>query len=153
MRQLQLYHFITVTVPGRSWPELNLLVPLNSTVEISCTLNDSNRSYWSIDLANDGTDSQKQFVELGGQRALLNSYGIYELSSIESEGNPLTLRLLINDTESNNQTKIFCISGLYFISREKTLTVYGKSISRIFRWVGGKGGGRVSKYTCTYMHS
>ena len=106
-------------------------------MKISCTLNDSNRSYWSIDLANDGTDSQKQFVELGGQRALLNSYGIFELPSIESEGNPLTLRLLINDTERNNRTKIFCISGLYFISRETTLTVYGKSISRI----GGGGGG------------
>ena len=115
-----MYCIHAVSVPGRSWPEPNLLVPLNSTVIINCTLND-NLTYWSIDLANDGADSQKQFVDNGGQRSTLNSHGVYELPPVET-----TLRLMITDIGNNNQSEIFCVGGMNIGSLHTTLTVYGK---------------------------
>ena len=92
-------------------------------MKINCTQDDS-LSYWSIDLANDGVDSQKQFSDNGGQRATLNSHGVYQLPPVES-----TLRLMISDIGNNNQTEIFCVEGTNIAGALHTvLTVYGKAM-------------------------
>ena len=44
--------FFLVQVPGQLWPTPSVLIPVNSTVLISCTTNLSS-SYWSLDLAAD----------------------------------------------------------------------------------------------------
>ena len=78
-----------------------------STVEINCTAGE--RSYspsWLIDLANDTKRSSLQFNP--NQEEQLNTHSVYQLPQIETPGMPLTLRLLINDTLRNNQTKIQC---------------------------------------------
>ena len=124
----------TVLVSGRSWPTPRLRVPQNSTVLFSCSLNDS-LAYWTIDLASDGIDSQLQFVESGGQRSLLNANGVYELESVETATAP-TLRLLVNDSTENNQTKIFCFGSLGNVNQlVTTLILYGKQNYHIMQLV------------------
>ena len=117
--------FYVVRVQGRSWPTPTLLVPENSTVKIYCTLTDWPwRPYWSIELASDGVTAERQFVDSGGQRTLLNKYGVFELTPIEIAGSPPFSGLLINDTATNNQTEIRCISENDILVT--TLVVYGK---------------------------
>ena len=85
------------------WPQY-IFVPQESVVMINC-IADGEQSFWSIELANDSTDTQYQF---SSRQDLLNDHGVYELPLIETPGMPPTLRLLINDTTGNNQTKIHC---------------------------------------------
>ena len=109
-----------MSVSGRLWPTPNLFVPLTSTVTINCALNGSD-PYWAVDLANDGDTSQKQFIDNGGQRVTLNYYGVYQIEP--QSGMPQTLRLLINDTASNNGTLVVCAPSQ---GRSTTLLVFGE---------------------------
>ena len=134
--------FFAVRVPGKSWPTPYVLVPVDSTVLINCTTNQS-VPYWSIDLAAAGI-GPKSFTELGGQMMFLNQKGLYELLQVNIENEPSTLRLLINNTEANNQTVVECIGGNRGIL-ETTLFTYGMLIkSRCMR-----SGGRC---TISYTH-
>ena len=97
-----------------------LLVPNGSNVEINCTaaLGTTDPPFWAIDLAADLSTTRLQFTNRKGQ---LNTHGVYELPPIET---PLTLRLLINDTEINNQTEINCEPGAETITT--ILHVFGE---------------------------
>ena len=114
-----------VRVPGRAWPTPRVLIPVNSTVLINCTTNQSS-PYWSIDLAAADVGS-KSFTDVGDQITFLNENGLYELPQVNIEGEPSTLRLLINDTEVTNQTVITC-TGRNRDILETTLFVYGMLI-------------------------
>ena len=87
------------------WSQPYLFVPQDATVQINCTA-DSNSPFWAIDLANDSTSVQYQFGR-SDQIEILNAHGIYELSRIETP-ETIIMRLLINNTEVNNQTEIHC---------------------------------------------
>ena len=106
-------------VVDEPWPRPNVFAPENSTVLINCTTT-SDSPLWSIDLASDGSNSQLQFPTRAEN---LNAHGVYELPSINKTGMPPTLRLLINDTASNNGTVIVCDDGNDIF--ETTLYVYG----------------------------
>ena len=111
-------------IPGQSWPP-SLLIPVNSTVLINCTTNLS-YPHWSIDVPAVAI-GPKTFTRVGGQRMFLNRNGLYELQEVSSEGEPSTLRLLINDTELNNQTVVKCIAEDQDILGT-TLFIYGMLI-------------------------
>ena len=117
-----------VRVPGRAWPTPSILIPVNSTILIYCTTNQSS-PYWSIDLAAADV-GPKSFTDVGDQITFLNENGLYELPQVNIEGEPSTLRLLINDTEMNNQTVVKCVGGDRDIL-ETTLFVYGMLIKSI----------------------
>ena len=70
----------------------------------------------------------RSFVDLGGQEMSLNENGLYNLQKVSIEGGPITLRLLINDTERNNQTVVNCIAENQVILKT-TLFIYGMSIN------------------------
>ena len=100
------------------WPTPYLLVPQNSTVFINCTATTSSHTpIWAIDPGNDSSSSQLQFST---KQEELNDLGFYELRPI-NESEMFILRLLINDTTRNNQTRILCDS-----EGSETLIVYGK---------------------------
>ena len=82
-----------------------LFVPQDSVIIINCTTGDDT-PFWTIDLANDSTDTQYQF---SSRNDILKAHGVYELPRIKTSGMPPTLGLLINDTAINNQTEIFCV--------------------------------------------
>ena len=117
----------TVLVSEPPWPNV-VYVPQNSTVQINCTLDSS---FWTVDIPGDGVIAPLQFTDVGEQLMLLNNGGVYQLPTVtrDQEGNPPTLRLLINDTAMNNQTKIFCTSPATGASPQTTLFVYGMSNS------------------------
>ena len=121
------FFLYTVRVPGRSWPAPTLLVPINSTVEINCTLNSSQSPYWSIGLVNDAHATHRQFSDNGRQTDLLNDHGVYELPESEYPGQSPTLGLLINDTSENNGTVVNCLSENNEALRT-SIFVYGKQI-------------------------
>ena len=104
------------------WLMPYLYVPQNSTVFMNCTANVSSTStpIWSIGPANSSDSSQLQFINRHDE---LNDLGFYNLTSITTS-DMITLRLMINDTTRNNQTKIFCDFGME--SYNTTLFVYGK---------------------------
>ena len=81
-------------------------MPQDATVQIHCTADSP--SIWGIDLASDNSSFQYQF-ERRGQIEKLNAHGVYELPTIETP-EMIIVRLLINDTAVNNQTKIVCSS-------------------------------------------
>ena len=88
------------------WPVPHIFAPRESTVEIMCTAGERSYSpFWLIDLANDTKTFPLQFIN---QEEQLNAHSVYQLLQIETRGMPPTLRLLINDTVRNNQTKIQC---------------------------------------------
>ena len=127
---------------GQSWPTPSILIPVNSTVLINCTINQS-YPHWLIDVPAAGI-GPKSFTDVGGQLMFLNDNGLYELQQISgAEGEPSTLRLLINDTERNNQTVVKCIGGDRDIL-ETTLFIYGMLIK--FRCVSNA----VAKFTKYY---
>ena len=98
------YHAVTVLVE-EPWPMQYLAVPQDSIVEMNCSANLGDSSFWAVDLGNDSAAVQYQF---GVREDFLNSHGFYELSQIEIPGMTI-LRLLINDTSAaNNQTTILC---------------------------------------------
>ena len=130
----------TVRVPGRAWPTPSVLIPVNSTVLMNCTTNLS-LPYWLIDVPAAGI-GPKSFVDLGGQETFLNENGLYNLQEVSIDGGPSTLRLLINDTELNNQTVVKCIAGNRDIL-ETTLFIYGMLIK--FRCV--------SRYSCNLLNT
>jgi hypothetical protein len=84
----------------RSWPTF-VYVPHNASVYINCTT-DSSSPFWVVNPAEDGLDISLQFATRG---EALNNEGLYDLN-VAAE---MTLRLLINNTEVNNQTKIECV--------------------------------------------
>ena len=98
----------------------HILVPNGSNLEINCTaaVGTADPPFWAIDLAADLSTTRLQFTNRKGQ---LNTHGVYELPPIET---PLTLRLLINDTEINNQTEINCEPGAETITT--ILHVFGE---------------------------
>ena len=107
------------------WPVPHLFVPRESTVEINCTAGDrSYRPFWLIDLANDTKSFSLQF----NQEEQLNAHGVYQLPKIETPGMPPTLRLLINDTLRNNQTKIQCDQSATAPESTTILFVLGKAL-------------------------
>ena len=97
-----------------------LLIPNGSDVEIHCTavMEGGDPPIWTIDLSADSSDAQHQFST---RKGLLNAYGVYELPRIET---PVTVRLLINDTASNNLTEINCDHGTSSITT--ILRVFGE---------------------------
>lgn len=111
------FSVVTVLVSeSSSWPS-RVFVPLNSTaVEINCTINGNGETFWAINLAEDTLAFAISFFNL---REVLNSYGVFELPDL-----PPIQRLLINDTERNNQTIVICSRADE--SRQTTLFVYGK---------------------------
>ena len=104
------------------WPRPYVFAPENSTILINCTTTTGDSPLWSIDLASDGSNSQLQFSNRAED---LNAHGVYELPLINGTGTASTLRLLINDTASNNGTKIVCDDGNE--SFVTTLYIYGES--------------------------
>ena len=95
--------FCPIVLVSEPWP-VYVFAPQDSTIIINCTA-DSEHAFWSIDLANDSVSSQHQF---SSREDILNDHGVYELPQIETPEMPPTLRLLINDTIRNNQTRIQC---------------------------------------------
>ena len=99
----------------------SLLLPLTtSAVEIRCILNSTEpRTFWSVNLGSDSSGFQYR-TESIVDRETLADYGVFELPKIEGAGEPLTLRLLINDTARNNQTRVLCAS-----KQPTTLLLFG----------------------------
>ena len=119
---------IAVRVPGHSWPTPSIPIPVNSTILINCTTNQSH-PHWLIDVPAPGIPP-KTFAEIGGQKTFLNQNGLYELQEVSIDGDhPSTrLRLLINITQLNNQTVVKCIGHDRDIL-ETTLFIYGMLIN------------------------
>lgn len=68
---------------------------------MNCTATDGGDDpFWAADLASDMKSVQFRAIDKE-----FNDHGLYELPKI---GMPPTLRLLINDTERNNETEIYC---------------------------------------------
>lgn len=89
---------------------------------INCATN-SRSPFWAVNLADDGVMADLQFTNRGEQ---LNQNGLFQVETPEM---PATdLRLLINDTEKNNQTSIKCVGDSGSESFYTTLFVYGKSL-------------------------
>ena len=99
-----------------------LLVPNGANVEINCTAA-IDTPFWAIDLATDSSEAQLQFSTSVTIKGWLNAHGVYELPRIEA---PLTLKLLVNDTAINNQTKIVCDRGAGAQSFTTVLCVFGE---------------------------
>jgi hypothetical protein len=97
-------------------------MPHNASVYINCTLESQGLLFWSIKHADFPLDLQ--FSETTRQE--LNNRGLYELPPIP--GMAPILRLLINETEVNNNTEIKCSSLEIDVGvRETTLYLYGMS--------------------------
>ena len=107
--------FIHAVLVHKPWPMPYVFVPRESTVELNCT------AQWVIDLANDTTDFPLPFNLIQEE---LSAHGVYELPMIETPGMPPTQRLLINDTERNNQTVIRCVRSVAVFSAT-TLFIHG----------------------------
>ena len=109
---------LLVEVADQSWPRF-VYVPHNASVYINCTT-DSNNPFWSIDPAGDELNTPLQFTTRGEE---LNNEGLYD---IEVSGGtvPPTLRLLINNTELNNQTVIECVGER--VNLRTVIFLYGK---------------------------
>ena len=94
--------FSPIVLVSEPWP-VYIFIPQGSTIIINRA--DSEHAFWSVDLPN---DSQHQF---SSREDILNDHGVYELPQIETPGMPPTLRLMINDTTTSNQTEILCTGG------------------------------------------
>ena len=106
------------------WPVPYIFAPRESTVEIRCTAGERNYTpFWLIDLANDVKTFPLQFIN---QEEQLNAHSVYQLPPIVTSGMPPTLRLLINDTIRNNQTRILCDRSATSSVSTTTLFVVGK---------------------------
>ena len=102
------------------WPMPHILVPNGSNVEIYCrAAHASDPPVWAIDLAADSSVNSP--LQFSTRKRRLNAHGVYELPQIQT---PLTLRLLINNTAMNNQTKIQCERGAQSITT--VLHVFGE---------------------------
>ena len=102
------------------WPTPYLLVPLNSTVLITCIIM-SDSPYWAIDL---GTSLPIAFAQ---RKDVLNNNGFFE---VETAGVPVTeLQLLVNETESNNQTLIICVGDGREKKHQTRMFLYSKYLS------------------------
>ena len=110
--------FLSVEVADQSWPGF-VYVPHNASVYINCTT-DSNNPFWSIDPAEDELDSFLQFATRSEE---LNNEGLYDIA-VSGGTVPPTLRLLINDTEVNNQTVIECVGKT--VTNRTVIFLYGK---------------------------
>ena len=93
-------------------------MPRNASVYIDCTLESQTKPFWLVDLAADGLSVDRQF-NVPATEKVLNDYGVYQI-----EVAPPTLRLLINDTNINNQTVIKCFDGQSAL-RQTSLYLYG----------------------------
>ena len=106
-------------------PTTKTFAPISSSVIINCELTSTtqtNDAFWAIDLSGVASNYQYRFTPSNHETSILNDHGVYELPPIETPGMPPTLRLLINDTASNNGTKILCSTG-----QSTTLFVFGRS--------------------------
>lgn len=108
---------VPVAAEQPSWPRI-VYVPHNASVYINCTT-DSSDPFWSINPAEDELDSFLQFATRGED---LNNEGLYEIEV--APGMTHTLRLLINNTEINNQTKIECVGRT--VTLKTVVFLYGK---------------------------
>ena len=109
---------LSVEVADQRWPRF-VYVPHNASVYINCTT-DSSDPFWAINPAEDELDS---FLQFGNRGEDLNNEGLYDIKV--SEGTvPPTLRLLINDTEVNNQTVIECVGRT--VTHRTVIFLYGK---------------------------
>ena len=116
--RMHVYRFLSVEVADQSWPRF-VYVPHNASVYKNCTT-DSDNPFWSIDPAGDGLETPLQFST---RREALNNEGLFNIEV--SEGTvPPTLRLLINDTEVNNQTVIECVGEI--VTHRTVIFLYGK---------------------------
>lgn len=116
-----IFPFFSVRVPAESWPKI-VYMPHNASVYINCTLESQGSLFWSIKHADFLIDLQ--FSDTTRQE--LNNRGLYELSPIP--GMAPILRLLINETEVNNNTEIKCSSLDVTVDvRQTTLYLYGMS--------------------------
>ena len=95
---LLVVHTVQVSEP---WPTPYLVVPQNSTIFMNCTTNVDD-PFWTIDLP-DEDNTQYRSID-----RVFNANGFYELPAVETPEMPTVLRLLINDTSRNNQTRIIC---------------------------------------------
>ena len=118
---------LSVEVADQSWPSF-VYVPHNASVYINCTT-DRSDPFWSINPAEDELDSFLQFPTRGED---LNNEGLYDIKV--AGGMPPTLRLLINDTEVNNQTVIECVGRA--VTHRTVIFLYGKyTVSFKFNFV------------------
>ena len=109
---------LSVEVADQLWPRF-VYVPHNASVYINCTT-DSNNPFWSINPAEDELDTPLQFATRGED---LNNEGLYDIK-VSGGTVPPTLRLLINDTEVNNQTVIECVGRT--VTNRTVIFLYGK---------------------------
>ena len=109
---------LLVEVADQSWPRF-VYVPHNASVYINCTT-DSNNPFWSIDPADDELETPLQFATRG---EALNNEGLYDIEVLGGTVPP-TLRLLINNTELNNQTVIECVGER--VNLRTVIFLYGK---------------------------
>ena len=115
---------LSVEVADQSWPSF-IYVPHNASVYINCTT-DSSNPFWSINLAGDNVDSFLPFFPRGED---LNNEGLYDIGVVGGTVPP-TLRLLINDTEVNNQTVIECVGRA--VTHRTVIFLYGKYTVSLF---------------------
>ena len=115
---------LSVEVADQSWPSF-IYAPHNASVYINCTTNSSN-PFWSINLAGDNVDSFLPFFPRGED---LNNEGLYDIG-VAGGTVPPTLRLLINDTEVNNQTMIECVGRA--VTHRTVIFLYGKYTVSLF---------------------
>ena len=106
---------LSVEVANQPWPSF-VYVPHNASVYINCTT-DSSDPFWSINPAEDELDSFLQFPTRGED---LNNEGLYDIAVAAR----MTLRLLIRDTEVNNQTEIECVGQK--VTLRTVIFLYGK---------------------------
>ena len=104
-------------------PEARTFIPEGSRAVINCTADSSQSPAWVIQLP--GQSLQLQFP-VGGSRTTLNNRGFYELPELDS-GVTRIIRLLLNNTMSNNGSVIGCIdSNSGNTIAQTSLHIYGK---------------------------
>ena len=97
------------------WPRPYLFVPRNSIIFVNCTV-DALSPFWAIDLPDEDP------TQLRNTDSEFNANGFYELPAIETPGMLTVLRLLVNDTSRNNQTRIICSRS----NLDTTLITFGE---------------------------
>ena len=104
---------LAVHVKGVPFPP-DVMVPRHCT-ELLIDCNRTGNPFWAVDLP--GVATHYQFHTREKQ---LNERGVYNVS-----GPPNTLRLLINDTEQNDQTVVYC-NGDTREEHRTRIMIYGK---------------------------
>ena len=104
-------------------PEAMTFIPEGSTSVINCTADSNQSPAWAIQLP--GQNFQLQFP-IEASKMSLNNRGFYELPELDL-GERIIIRLLLNNTMSNNGTVVGCIdAGLGVAIAQTAVNVYGK---------------------------